>query len=388
MADDLERATLVTVLGTRPEIIKCSTLLPRFDHSYDHVLIHTGQHYDERMDRGFFAELGLRTPDHSLNVGSGPHGAQLARMLFGIEPILLQHQPAAVFVQGDTNSTLAGALAAAKLNIPVVHLEAGCRSFNRAMPEETNRVLIDHISTMCLAPDETASRHLMGEGIAQDRISVVGSTAIDACLRVAGMPAADTLLLEHSLQRMQFLVATIHRAENTVQHRLRGLIDALGDLASIWPVIFPVHPRTAIALDGLTRPEGVIFCEPVSYGQMIQLLRQCRGLLTDSGGLQEEAAVLGTPTFILREETEWMEFVAAGRHQLVGVDRQVIVNSVRHVLADEHPERHTREPIGLERAGATERVLLAVSQLLQRDEEGQHSWNQAALASDRLTLAT
>lgn len=354
---------IVTILGTRPEIIKCSPLLPRFDRLAEHTLIHTGQHYDDAMDGQFFRELGLRAPDHALGVGSGPHGAQVARMLLGIEPILQACRPDWVFVQGDTNSTLAGGLAAAKLGVPVAHLEAGCRSFNRAMPEETNRVVVDHLASLCLAPDDLAAGHLRAEGIAPDRIVTVGSTAIDACLRIDTLSAADDTIddgLPAGIETGDFLLATIHRAENTNPARLEELLGALADLSKRWPVIFPVHPRTTGVLRELDRPAGITYCEPLGYARMMRLVRACRGLLTDSGGLQEEAAVLGAPTFVLRRETEWRAFVDAGHHRLVGTNREAIVAAVLEALDGSDREARMRMPIGRERAGASERVLGAL----------------------------
>lgn len=357
------RRSIVTILGTRPEIIKCSPLLPAFDAACAHTLVHTGQHYDDAMDGQFFRELGLRAPDHALAVGSGAHGAQLARMLLGIEPILQACRPDWVFVQGDTNSTLAGGLAAAKLGLPVAHLEAGCRSFNRAMPEEINRVVVDHLATLCLAPDDLAVGHLRAEGIAPDRIVTVGSTGVDACLRVGDLPASDDAGagdLPGGVAPGAFLLATIHRAENTTPERLAGLLGALAELGAHWPIVFPVHPRTAQALRDVGRPDGIIYCAPLGYARMMRLVRTCRGLLTDSGGLQEEAAVLGAPTFILRRETEWQAFVDAGHHRLVGTDRDAIVREVLAALDGGPLEARMREPLGRERAGASARVLRAL----------------------------
>ena len=359
----VERPRLVTILGTRPEIIKCSPLLPHFDALFEHTLIHTGQHYDDALDGRFFRELGLRAPDHLLGVGSGPHGSQLARMLLGIEPILQEREPDWVFVQGDTNSTLAGGLAAAKLGYPLAHLEAGCRSFNRAMPEEINRVTVDHLATLCLAPDEFAARNLHAEGIASGCSPIVGSTGTDACLRAAALPledADDDEAFPDWVASGEFLLATIHRAENTTPARLLGLLGALADLSRRWPILFPVHPRTAAVLHGLTLPDGITYCEPVGYARMLRLVRSCRGLLTDSGGLQEEAALLGSPTFVLREETEWRAFVDDGYHHLVGSDRATIVRTVLAALDGGPHEALMRTPLGSERAGATERVLQAL----------------------------
>jgi UDP-N-acetylglucosamine 2-epimerase (non-hydrolysing) len=358
------RKRIVTVLGTRPEIIKCSTLIRDFDMTFDHLLVHTGQHYDDLMDATFFRELALRPPDYNLRVGSGAPGSQLACMLLGLEPILTEFAPDAVFVQGDTNSTLAGALMAAKLSVPVIHLEAGCRSFNRAMPEEINRVVVDHLAALCLAPDATAQRHLRNEGIDEEQIVVVGSTAIDACLRSSELESGDDVAAELGFAPGSFLVATIHRAENTTPERLGGLLAALEDLSASWPVVFPVHPRTAAALGTMPRSGAIHWIEPVGYTRMMQLLRACRGLLTDSGGLQEEAAVLGAPTFVLRDETEWQEFVDAGHHMLVGTEPGIITSAVRDTLTGGARERRMRVPIGRERAGATTRALAAITQFL------------------------
>jgi UDP-N-acetylglucosamine 2-epimerase (non-hydrolysing) len=355
-------ARVVTVLGTRPELIKCSALIPLFDDAFEHVLVHTGQHYDDVLDGCFFRDLRLREPDYRLNVGSGAHGPQVAQMLLGLEPILAEHEPDWVFVQGDTNSTLAGSLAGAKRGHRVAHLEAGCRSFNRAMPEELNRVLVDHMAALCLAPDGPAVANLLREGIPVERIVEVGSTGVDACLRMRALLPDDVWAgLPAPAGERPFLVATIHRAENTTPARLAGLIAALDELNRDWPVIFPVHPRTAVMLRGLELRSDVHFVEPLGYPQMVALVSGALALLTDSGGLQEESAVLGTPTFILRNETEWTAFVEAGRHQLVGVERDGIVRSVRTALADPARLEIMRQPIGLERAGASQQVLAALT---------------------------
>lgn len=370
MASAGRRQRVVTVLGTRPELIKCSAVIPLLDRTCELVLVHTGQHYDDALDGCFFRDLQLREPDYRLNVGSGAHGPQVAQMLLGLEPILAEHEPDWVFVQGDTNSTLAGALAGAKRGHRVAHLEAGCRSFNRAMPEELNRVLVDHMSELCLAPDAPAVANLLREGIPAERIVEVGSTGVDACLRMRALLPDDVWAgLPEPAGERPFLVATIHRADNTVPARLAGLIAALDDLNHDWPVIFPVHPRTAAVLRGLELRSNVHFVEPLGYPQMVALVSGALALLTDSGGLQEESAVLGTPTFILRNETEWTAFVEAGRHRLVGVELDGIVRDVRAALADPAQLAVMRQPIGLERAGAAHHVLAALTGAAQ-DQTG------------------
>jgi UDP-N-acetylglucosamine 2-epimerase (non-hydrolysing) len=354
------RLKIASVLGTRPEIIKCSTLIPRFDADFEHTLIHTGQHYDANMDSSFFEELGLRPPDHALGVGSGSQADQLARMLVGIEPLLAAFEPDWVVVQGDTNSTLAGALAASKLGHKVAHVEAGCRSFNRAMPEEINRVLVDHLSTLCLATDAIGVANLASEGINGNKVQLVGSTGVDACLRMADRLDTSARDAREIGSDDGFLVVTIHRAENTEPAKLAGLMSAIGELSRTWPVVFPVHPRTANVLRCISTPDSVRRIEPVGYRQMIGLLKRCTALLTDSGGLQEEAAVVGTPTFILRNETEWIDLVERGHHRLVGIEPTAIVKAVSAALLDAGQLALMREAVGRERAGASDRIVDAL----------------------------
>jgi UDP-N-acetylglucosamine 2-epimerase len=374
MARSRRRRSVVTVLGTRPEIIKCSPLIPLFDGVFEHTVIHTGQHYDFMMDSVFFKDLELRLPNYNLAVGSGSPAIQLARMLERLDCILQALRPDWVFVQGDTNSTLAGALAAVKLDVPVAHLEAGCRSFNRAMPEEINRILVDHTSTLCFAPDEFAARNLRVESINPETIAIVGSTGVDACLRAVSLGEPGSLPRELALEPGTFLLATVHRAENTTPERLHEILLALDELGRECPVIFPLHPRTKRVLDRLDRPHNVQFYEPFGYRTMMHLLQKARALLTDSGGLQEESAVIGTPTFILRNETEWMAFVEAGRHRLVGNDRTTIVEGVRSALDGGAIEAQMHHPIGSDRAGASARVL-KIMRTFTTASEGREQWS-------------
>ncbi len=317
-------ATVLSVLGTRPEIIKLSCLLPRLaEVSERSVIVHSGQHYSYEMDALFFEELQLPRPDYTLNAGAagvGP-GEQTARMLSGLEPILQREQPDLVIVQGDTNTTLAGTLAAVKLGIPVLHLEAGCRSFNRNMPEEINRVLVDHVASLLLAPDEAALANLRAENCqAQASLHLVGSTGIEACLRASKLTSERPLLAALGLHPQKYLALTLHRAENTLPEVLPGLVKLINELALDQPVVFPLHPRTKACLDkyGLTLGPGVITLNPLGYLDMICLVSQAQALLTDSGGLQEEAAALGTPVLVLRNETEWSYLIKAGAAVLVG----------------------------------------------------------------------
>ena len=328
---------VVTFLGTRPEIVKLSPVLPLLDRQAAHTIVHSGQHYSYEMDARFFEELGLRPPDVSLAVGSASHGEQTGRMLSRLEPVLVERRPDAVLVQGDTNTTLAGALCAAKLGIPVVHLEAGARSFDRYMPEELNRIVVDHVSALLLAADDVAAANLRAEGLAADRIAIIGSTAIDAVRQVLDRLDRATVLDDLRLTPGGYVAVTAHRAKNTTPGILPGLLAALGEIARRCPVVFPLHPRTrgAMAEQGLTMPPGVVVTEPLGYLDTLRLVRDARALLTDSGGLQEESAVLGTPTLILRFETEWQYLVNAGAHKLVGNTPESIRAGADRWLADD-----------------------------------------------------
>lgn len=315
---------IVTIVGARPQFIKAAAVSRVLRRRHHEVLVHTGQHYDRNMSAVFFDELGIPPPDVNLAVGSAGHGAQTGAMLAKIEEVLLAEQPDWMLVYGDTNSTLAGALAAAKLQIRVAHVEAGLRSFNRAMPEEVNRVLTDHISDLLLCPGMTAIDNLAREGITQG-VVLVGDVMADA-LRLAVERADDAILDIFGIQAGAYGLATIHRAENTDDPaRLRAI---LGGLAALeMPIIFPVHPRTrrVIAALDYAPPAQLRLVEPVGYLQMIALMRGARAVFTDSGGVQKEAYWLGTPCITLRDETEWVETVAQGWNTLVGADPARIV---------------------------------------------------------------
>jgi UDP-N-acetylglucosamine 2-epimerase len=272
-----------------------------------------------------------------LAVGSASHGEQTARMLSRLEPLLLDLRPDAVLVQGDTNTTLAGALGAAKLGIPVVHLEAGARSFDRRMPEELNRIVVDHVSSLLLAADDVAGANLRQEGCAAARIRIVGSTAIDAVQQVRDRLGESTVLQRFGLAQNTYIAVTAHRARSTAPDVLPGLLEALGDIAARQPLVWPLHPRTRAALreQQLVMPASILVTEPLGYLDTLRLVRDARALLTDSGGLQEEAAVLGTPTLILRDETEWAYLVAAGAHKLIGNTPQSVREGAAQWLTPE-----------------------------------------------------
>ena len=323
---------ILSVVGARPQFIKAAPLSKKLRTSQQEILLHTGQHYDYLLSAVFFEELGLPEPDYNLGVGSGSHGRQTARMLMGIEKVLLQEKPDLVLVYGDTNSTLAGALAAAKQHIPVAHVEAGLRSFDRRMPEEINRVIADHLCTLLFCPTATAVRNLKAEGIRKGAY-LVGDVMVDtlqAGLRLTTRARASALLERLDLTPKTYLLATFHRAANTDDLRnLSSILAAFNALEET--VVFPVHPRTREAIKALGWKAGpkVRFLKPLSYLDNLILEKSARLILTDSGGMQKEAYLLGVPCLTLRIETEWVETVEAGWNLLVGSDTESIVEGVR-----------------------------------------------------------
>ncbi len=315
---------IVSVIGARPQFIKAAAVSRALRAAgIVEVLVHTGQHYDESMSSVFFAELEIPEPQHNLGVRSGAHGAQTGRMLEGIETVLVAERPDWVLVYGDTNSTLAGALAAVKLHVPVAHVEAGLRSFNRAMPEEINRVVADHVSTLLFAPTDAAVRNLRHEGVPDASIHRVGDVMYDAALFFARKAeTASTVLATLGLRRGGFALATIHRAENTDDPaRLRAVFEGIAAVAARCPVVMPLHPRTRKALESLppaiAAAPGLRIIDPVGYLDMVTLEKNARLVVTDSGGVQKEAFFYAVPCATLRTETEWTELVDAGWNTLV-----------------------------------------------------------------------
>ena len=315
------RMKVVSIVGARPQFIKLAPVLRALQPHHVSVVVHTGQHYDERMSSVFFDELGLPSPDYNLGVGSGRHGWQTGEMLLRLEPVLKDESPDWVVVYGDTNSTLAGALAAAKLRQPIAHVEAGLRSFNERMPEEINRKVVDHLSDRLLCPSEIAVGNLRAEGVTRG-VECVGDVMVEAVRFGAAHAASKSTVLQTlAVARGEYVVATVHRAENTdAPQRLRGILDGLNALDE--RVIFPVHPRTARVLEQvpLTLSPNIRLIDPLPYLDMIQLQQNARAILTDSGGVQKEAYWLGVPCVTLRDETEWVETVDAGWNVLAGTD--------------------------------------------------------------------
>lgn len=322
---------VVSIVGARPQFVKAAILVPELVRSgCSHGLIHTGQHYDYAMSQVFFDQLDLPAPDVSLDVGSASHAAQTAEMMRRLEPALESLRPDLAIVYGDTNSTLAGAVTAAKMCIPVAHVEAGLRSFDWEMPEEVNRIVADHVSRLHFAPTQAAANRLAHEGITSN-VHVVGDVMVDLVMRTAqSLPVRPAVLDRLQLSRKGYAVATIHRASNTADLEAFGQI--IGGLERLpMPVIFPVHPRTeplarALGLDNRvdSGASRIVAIEPLPYVDMIGLLRDARVVVTDSGGLQKEAMTLAVPCVTLRDATEWPETVAAGWNRLVGNDPDAI----------------------------------------------------------------
>lgn len=330
----------MTIVGARPQFIKCAVVSRKLRKIANEILVHTGQHYDDSMSHVFFRELGIPKPDYSLNVGSGPHGFQTAEMLRQIERVVLRESPDCVLVYGDTNSTLAGALAAIKLNTPVAHVEAGLRSFNRRMPEEINRVVTDHISSWLLCPTQTAVNNLAREGITCE-VWLTGDVMYDEFETKMQIAERESSILQRlGLRPKDFLLVTVHRAENTDEpQNLRAIASALIELGQAGEkIVFPIHPRTRARLEALKMAdrEQLPLLDPVSYFDMLSLEKNAKAVLTDSGGVQKEAFWLSIPCITLREETEWVETVESKWNVLVGADKDRIVASVR-ILDDRVP---------------------------------------------------
>lgn len=322
---------VVTIVGARPQFIKAAPVSRALRTKHTEILVHTGQHYDENMSDVFFEELDIPTPEYHLGIGSGPHGAQTGAMLAGIEKILLTEKPDWVLIYGDTNSTLAGALAASKLHIKVAHVEAGLRSFNRAMPEEINRMIVDHVSDLLLCPSQTAAHNLSKEGISTG-VYVVGDVMFEVLTYAVKRAMEKSNVLERlNLNDKGYLLATVHRAENTDNPaRFQNILSAFNQIDE--KILFPVHPRTRNMLNRLNiKPSSNLqFIDPIGYLDMVKLEESARLILTDSGGIQKEAYWLNVPCITLRDETEWIETVQANWNCLTGTNTKKILEAVKH----------------------------------------------------------
>lgn len=324
---------ILTVIGARPQFVKAAVISRALAArtSLREVIVHTGQHFDDNMSTVFFDELGIPTPAYNLGIGGGSHGANTGRALEAVERVMQKQRPDIVMVFGDTDSTLAGALAAAKLCIPVAHVEAGLRSFNRQMPEEVNRVLTDHLSSLLFSPSAGARANLEREGIPGQRVQVVGDVMYDAVRTFAPVAARrSTVVAALGLAPGDYTLATLHRKENTDNpDRLRSILAGLA--RGEQPTVLPLHPRTRqrMAEFGIDCEPGIRLIDPLGYFDMMELERNARVIATDSGGVQKEAYFHGVPCVTMRDETEWVELVALGVNRLVGADADAIADSLR-----------------------------------------------------------
>lgn len=334
---------LLTVVGARPQFVKLSAVAreirrirPTFPEVQS-VVVHTGQHHDQNMSKIFFDELEIEQPQHSLGIAGGSHGEMTGRMLAGIEAVMQLERPDWVVLYGDTNSTLAGALGASKLHVPIAHIEAGLRSYNRRMPEEVNRLLSDHVSTLLFCPTEQSAQNLAKEGISQG-VSVVGDVMFDVALSLAGRARSQTsIFAKLKLEERNYVLATVHRAENTDSPtRLKSICDALNRISKDTRVILPLHPRTQKIIGQLgfgPFDKGVTVTQPLGLLEMMRLEQSAGSILTDSGGVQKEAFFFKVPCITMRDETEWVETVHTGWNTLVGADSERILSATRAAFA-------------------------------------------------------
>lgn len=315
---------VMTIVGARPQFIKAAVVSKALANNpnINEVLVHTGQHYDYLMSESFFQDLSIPAPTHNLGIGSGSHGAQTGRMMEALEKVVKIEKPDLMMVYGDTNSTLAGALVASKMHIPIAHVEAGLRSFNRLMPEEVNRILTDQVSEILFAPTNTAVENLLREGIPGNRIIMVGDVMFDAAVNFYDPKRSRSLLEKNKLEEGRYILATIHRAENTDNlDRLRTILNELVIISENYPVVFPMHPRTLAVIkdNGLENyiRKNLHCIDPLGYIDMLALEKSARVIITDSGGVQKEAFFAKVPCLIVRDETEWVELVRLNCAKLV-----------------------------------------------------------------------
>jgi len=371
---------IVIVAGTRPEIIKLTPVIENLEKlNIDYLLVWSGQHYDYELCKIFFEEFKIPEPHINLNVGSGTHAEEVAKTMLRLEKVLIKHKPSIVIAEGDTNTVVATALTASKLNIPFAHIEAGLRSYDMTMPEEINRKIADAISDICFAPTELAAINLMHEGIPRNRIYVTGNTIIDVVLKYKDKAYKKGLELINklNLEQQNYLLVTVHRQENTDNsERLLRIFKALKKLSEYYPVIIPIHPRTLSRLkeygfyEKLSNTKNFLMLKPLGYSSFLGLLMHARVVLTDSGGVQEEAFTLKVPTITLRYNTERPETVLLGANTLVGAEYQEIVNQTLKKATKYHEIRKRLEkvpnPLGDGRAGI--RIAKILSNIIEKTE--------------------
>jgi UDP-GlcNAc3NAcA epimerase len=349
---------VLTVLGARPQFIKAAPVSRALRESHTEIIVHTGQHYDANMSDIFFEELHIPKPDYHLGVGSGNHGKQTGQMLADIETIILDEKPDYLLVYGDTNSTLAGSLAAAKLHVPVIHIEAGLRSFNKKMPEEINRIMTDHVSEFLFCPTDTAVENLHDENITKNVINV-GDVMYDAVEYNRKLAVEKSEILQkHGLTSKEYLLITVHRAENTDNlENITNILKAFSEIED--QKVWPIHPRTKHKLESmgfdLNSIPNMLVIEPVGYLDMLTLENHAKKILTDSGGVQKEAYFMHVPCVTLREQTEWVETLESDANILVGTDVQAILEATRKEVDPTY-----KEVFG--DAKASEKIVKAIEQ--------------------------
>ncbi|MFG1505558.1 non-hydrolyzing UDP-N-acetylglucosamine 2-epimerase [Halobacteriovorax sp. ZH5_bin.2] len=338
----MSKSRVLTIIGTRPELIKMSPLIPLLDESFEHIFVHSGQHYSENMDKIFFDELDIRKPDYNLKVNEKNPVNQVCYIAEKLEEILVDRNIQGVIVHGDTNTTLAGAIAAKKSSLSDVklfHVEAGCRSFNKKQTEELNRILVDSVSDLLFASNKRDENNLLGEGHDQDTILVTRNTVIDSCTRASSLVNTDELLSKFKLTSKNFVLLTMHRQETVDnKEKLSSIVKTIDEIAEKHTIIFPIHPRTKLNLERFDisfKSKNIKIIEPQSYLSLIGLIKEAKFILTDSGGMQEEAAVIATPAIVLRNETEYLNYVEQGKLFLTGVDKYKIFNSIDRIKNNE-----------------------------------------------------
>ncbi|KAB8036835.1 UDP-N-acetylglucosamine 2-epimerase (non-hydrolyzing) [Silvanigrella paludirubra] len=336
---------IITVIGARPQFIKAAPVSKTFEESnkIDEIIVHTGQHYDESMSNLFFNELKIKKPLYNLEVGSCSHAEQTGKILNGIEKIIIKEKPDLLLVYGDTNSTIAGALAASKLHIPVAHVEAGLRSFNRNMPEEVNRIVTDHLSEYLFSPTEIATSNLIKEGLSNRKIFNIGDVMHDSCKEfIKEEYITYDILKKYNLEKKKYVICTIHRAENTDSEEvLSNILKNLDKVSDTINIIFPLHPRTKKIIESknLLNKTNIKFIDPVGYIEMLNLLKNAEFIITDSGGIQKEGYFLGTQAIVLRNETEWTELVDINWNILVPPNTQNFYQKILNFKTIENQKR-------------------------------------------------
>ena len=366
----MKKFKVITIFGIRSDIIKMSPVFPLLDRYFSHIMVHSNQHYDYSMDRIFFRELHLREPDYSLGARSGTHAQQVSNIMLGFEKVLLDEKPDAVVVQGDTNTTMAGAIVASKLNIPLFHIEGGCRGFAKNEPEEINRKVSDHLSDLIFAPDRESVDNLKREGFDKGRIFLSGNTSYDVCMRNVKFTSGK-VLEKYGVQKGRFAAATIHRSQNTAaRERLSNILAAFDEVSSFCPVIFPVHPRTKAAAErfGLSFGKLTRALEPIGYIDMLGLMKNARMVITDSASIQEEAVFLNVPCIVAYNETPWVPYVKSGKNKLAGWKRAHIVLAARRLFFDDKYYSHIKSIPFDHYPGTSERIVRKMLSWLELEQ--------------------